>query len=504
MAVAKVCGIETEYGIAVIGAEIDPITASSLLVSAYSDASWSRIPFDLSKERPFSDARGVNLDDLRDPEIDYRSLNTVLVNGARYYVDHAHPEYSSPECTSILQAVTFDLAGDEILRDSVTKANRRLPEDVSISVYKNNSDGKGNSYGCHENYLVDRHTPFAYLASCITTHFVTRQIFCGSGKVGNETTRGDFDQMGFQLSQRADFFEEEIGLETTIHRPIVNTRDEPHCDAEKYRRLHVIVGDANMSQFATFLKLGTTALILSMIEYGAFPDSLFIAHPVSAIKQISRDPTLTTQVLMHDGRRLSALEIQVSLIQSVRTFLSKYECDSLPAEEIAMIINSWEETISTLQTNPEQLYDRIDWIAKQRLVNAFAHRHHLAEGDSRLKAIDLQYHALDAQRSIAVKAGLLELVKPTEIRRAVVQPPDDTRAYFRGRVLQKWPNEVVSANWDSMVFDLPNRPLVRIEMNEPLRGTRVLTERVIDSSNTVEDLLAQLASDSFCADSLGI
>lgn len=504
MAVAKVCGIETEYGVLVSGAEIDPITASSLLVSAYSDASWSAIPFDLGNERPFSDARGVNLDDLRDPEIDYRSLNTVLVNGARYYVDHAHPEYSSPECASILQAVAFDLAGDEILRESVDKANHRLPEEVSISVYKNNSDGKGNSYGCHENYLVDRTTKFLYLASCITTHFVTRQVFCGSGKVGNETTSGHFDRLGFQLSQRADFFEEEIGLETTIHRPIVNTRDEPHCDSEKYRRLHVIVGDANMSQFATFLKLGTTALILSMIEHGAFPESLFIAHPVSAIKQISRDPTLSTQVLMHDGRRLSALEIQDALIQSVRSFLSYYECKALPAEEITMVMDSWEETIYLLQHSPEKLHDRIDWIAKQRLVNAFAQRHQLADGDPRLKAIDLQYHALDAQRSIAIKAGLRELVAPTTVRDAVTNPPRDTRAYFRGRVLQKWPTAVVSANWDSMVFDLPNRPLVRIEMNEPLRGTYLLTKTLIDSSNTIEDLLAQLSSDSFRADSLGI
>ena len=504
MAVAKVCGIETEYGISVSGADIDPITASSLLVSAYSDASWSRIPFDLSKERPFSDARGVNLDDLRDPEIDYRSLNTVLVNGARYYVDHAHPEYSSPECTSVLQAVAFDLAGDEILRESVLKANHRLPDDVSISVYKNNSDGKGNSYGCHENYLVDRNTPFSYLASCITTHFVTRQVFCGSGKVGNETTHGDFDLLGFQLSQRADFFEEEIGLETTIHRPIVNTRDEPHCDSEKYRRLHVIVGDANISQFATFLKLGTTALILSMIEHGAFPDALFIAHPVSAIKQISRDPTLSTQVLMHDGRRLSALEIQESLIYSVRNFLNEFDCTALPADEITLIIDSWEATINTLRNNPEKLHDRIDWIAKQRLIQAFAQRHQLADGEPRLKAIDLQYHALDARRSIANKAGLMEMVSTEAIRNAVTHPPHDTRAYFRGRVLQKWPNTVVSANWDSMVFDLPNRPLVRIEMNEPLRGTRRLTETLIDTSNTVEELLAQLASDSFSADSLGL
>jgi proteasome accessory factor A len=188
----------------------------------------------------------------------------------------------------------------------------------------------------------------------------------------------------------------------------------------------------------------------------------------------------------------------------VRNFLNEFECTALPADEITLIIDSWEATINTLRNNPEKLHDRIDWIAKQRLIQAFAQRHQLADGEPRLKAIDLQYHALDARRSIANKAGLMEMVSTEAIRNAVTHPPHDTRAYFRGRVLQKWPNTVVSANWDSMVFDLPNRPLVRIEMNEPLRGTRRLTETLIDSSNTVEELLAQLASDSFSADSLGL
>ena len=268
MAIAKVCGIETEYGIHVTGLDLDPVTASSLIVSAYKDSNWGTTNFDLSSENPSSDARGVNLDDYLDPTIDSKMLNTVLGNGARYYVDHAHPEYSSPECRTIRDAVLYDVAGEHIVRESMNKANGRLPDGVDISLFKNNSDGKCNSYGCHENYLVSREIPFSQLAAMITSHFVSRQIFCGAGKVGRESPTGSTDPRGYQISQRSDFFEEVIGLETTMKRPIVNTRDEPHCDALKYRRLHVIAGDANMSQYATFLKLGTTALILSMIEDG--------------------------------------------------------------------------------------------------------------------------------------------------------------------------------------------------------------------------------------------
>ena len=207
-------------------------------------------------------------------------MNTVLTNGARYYVDHAHPECSTPECRTPSEAVRYDRAAEEIMRASMERAKALLAPDGEIVVYKNNSDGKGNSYGCHENYLVDRGVPFGQLVTQITPHFVTRQVFAGAGKVGCESPGSTPGDVAYQLSQRADFFEEEVGLETTLKRPIVNTRDEPHCDATKYRRLHVIVGDANMSEMATFLKVGTTAIVLAMIEDGAVGDELVLAHPV--------------------------------------------------------------------------------------------------------------------------------------------------------------------------------------------------------------------------------
>jgi proteasome accessory factor A len=492
VATPKVCGIETEYGILLSGAEVDPITASSLIVSAYKDSSWAFASFDASHESPSRDIRGVNLDDYLDPVIDTKMINTVLSNGARYYVDHAHPEYSSPECATIYDAVLFDVAGEFILRESMNKANERLPHGIRIDLYKNNSDGKGNSYGCHENYLIDRQLPFAKLAAYITTHFVTRQIFCGSGKVGHETPTGVVDQSGFQISQRADFFEELVGLETTMKRPIVNTRDEPHCDPQKYRRLHVIVGDANMSQFATYLKLGSTALVLSMIEDDMFPQRLLIAHPVHAIKQISRDVSMTEEVLMADGSRMTALAIQAELCAAVKTYVEQSDECGLSRVEAERVLYEWEHTLHGLATQPNTLITKVDWIAKMQLVDGTRKRHSLSDSDSRLKAIDLMYHSLDPKVCLATKLNLHHLFDEQAIIEAAHQPPETTRAFFRGRVVDKWFDHIVTANWDSIVFDVANRPLQKVYMNEPLKGTRKLAESIINSSSTVEELLSLL------------
>ena len=328
MALPKVCGIETEYGIIVRGGESNPVSASSLLINAFmatiTDRRSPRTGWDFNDEQPGNDARGFNLDEAIIPELETSLVNAVLTNGARYYVDHAHPEISNPETTTALEAVCWDRAAEEIIRISVDAANSQLAQTARASrqqpgeiiVYKNNSDGKGNSYGCHENYLMARETPFGRLATQITPHFVTRQVFCGAGKVGCESPGAAHDSVPFQLSQRADFFEEEIGLETTLKRPIVNTRDEPHADAQKYRRLHVIVGDANLAEVATYLKIGTTQIVLSMIEDGALGDDWLLSNPVSAIRQVSHDPTLTSTVLLADGRRATALEIQFGLLEA--------------------------------------------------------------------------------------------------------------------------------------------------------------------------------------------
>jgi proteasome accessory factor A len=423
-------------------------------------------------------------------------VNAVLTNGARYYVDHAHPEISTPECANAWDSLIYDCAGEEIIRQSMDAVNRTLPNGVEMLLYKNNSDGKGNSYGCHENFLVAREVPFGRIVSQITPHFVTRQVFAGAGKVGSEMLGVSAEQVPFQLSQRADFFEEEVGLETTLKRPIVNTRDEPHCDPQKYRRLHVIVGDANMSQVATFLKVGTTSLILSLIEDDVLGADLTLAHPVSAIRQVSYDPTLTQTLLMANGSRMTAIEIQWALFSKSVEYVKSVGFDSVGGEVIGQrIINLWEEVLTGLERDPNSVADMVDWIAKKRIVDGMQFRHGLSNGDSRLRAVDLQYHDMRAEKCLASRAGLRTLVESSQVERAIRHAPDTTRAYFRGQCLERWPDQVVSANWDCLVLDVGRGPLRRVPMMEPLRGTKDLVGQICSESDTLLELLDRLGAD---------
>ena len=496
MATPKVCGIETEYGIIFKGGDVSPITASSIIVNAYSRGREDLVGWDYIDEHPGNDARGYSLDDYLFPEYESQLVNTVLTNGARYYVDHAHPEISTPECRNALEAVLFDRAGEEIIRSSMHTANENLPEDSEIVIYKNNSDGKGNSYGCHENYLVSRQTPFAQIAQQITAHFVTRQIYCGAGKVGAEhrgvVGKGD-DRLPFQISQRADFFEEEIGLETTLKRPIVNTRDEPHCDPTKYRRLHVIAGDANMSEIATLLKLGTTSIVLAMIEDNAFPSHLIIKDPVRAIRQVSHDTSLTTAISMADGQTMTALQIQMEILEASIRYADRFGLEVVDAEVGNDVMMRWANVLEGLDSDQLLVADIVDWIAKKRIVDGFTQRHGLQPHDARLKAIDLQYHDMRSDKCLALRAGLTTLCAKEDVVSAMVNPPESTRAYFRGTVLQRWPNDVIAANWDSVVFDIPNQGLKRIPMPEPLRGTRSLVGELLASSQNPSDLVEKLS-----------
>jgi proteasome accessory factor A len=497
VATPKVCGIETEYGIIFKGGDVNPITASSIIVNAYSQGKDDPVGWDYIDEHPGNDARGYSLDDYLFPEYESQLVNTVLTNGARYYVDHAHPEISTPECRNALEAVLFDRAGEEIIRSSMQLANEGLPEHSEIVIYKNNSDGKGNSYGCHENYLVSRQTPFSQIAQQITTHFVTRQIFCGAGKVGAEH-RGlsgkGANQPAFQISQRADFFEEEIGLETTLKRPIVNTRDEPHCDPTKYRRLHVIAGDANMSEVATLLKLGTTSIVLAMIEDDAFPEHLVIKDPVHAIRQVSHDTSLSACIMMSDGRMLSALQVQLEILEAAIRYANRYGLESVDDVVGNDVLMRWASVLDGLETDPLLVANIVDWIAKKRIVDGFAQRHNLQIDDARLKAIDLQYHDMRVDKCLALRAGLVELCAKPDVMTAMVKPPESTRAFFRGTVLQRWPNDVIAANWDSVVFDIPNQGLKRVPMPEPLRGTRQMVGDVLANSRNPAELIENLGS----------
>jgi proteasome accessory factor A len=419
-------------------------------------------------------------------------VNAVLTNGARYYVDHAHPEISTPEVTTAREALVWDRAAEEIVRASMEHVKSILPEGGEIIVHKNNSDGKGNSYGCHENYLIARETPFGRMASQITPHFVTRQVFCGAGKVGCELPGRPDDHVAYQLSQRADFFEEEIGLETTLKRPIVNTRDEPHADAQKYRRLHVIVGDANMSEVATYLKVGTTSIILAMIEDDELGDEWLLGSPVAAIRQVSHDPTMRQTIMLRDGNRATALEIQWGLLERARKYEQSHGLDCVGEGIGADVLSRWETVLAGLERDPTSVSNWVDWVAKQRLVEGYAARHDIEAGSAKLKAIDLQYHDLRADRCLALRAGLDTMVTTAEVVAAMTEPPSTTRAYFRGRCLQKFPDDVVAANWDSLVFDIGTDPLRRVPMMEPLRGTADHVGTLIDQSETARELLDRL------------
>ncbi|MEY2765551.1 MAG: Pup deamidase [Actinomycetota bacterium] len=492
MSIPKVCGIETEYGIVVRNADLNAVTASSLLINAFLGRSSTRTAWDFFDEQPGNDARGLLLGEILAPEVETHLVNTVLTNGARYYVDHAHPECSTPECRTPSEVVRYDRAAEEIMRLSMERAVAMLPAGGEVVVYKNNSDGKGNSYGCHENYLVDRAVPFGRLVSQITPHFVTRQVFAGAGKVGCESPGSMPGDIAYQLSQRADFFEEEVGLETTLKRPIVNTRDEPHCDPAKYRRLHVIVGDANMSEVATFLKVGTTAIVLAMIEDDAIGDDLTLAHPVTAIRQVSNDPSLKATIALGSGKRMTALDVQWQLLERARTWADRHGLDSVSVDDGKRVLEEWESVLTGLESDPNEVADVVDWVAKKRLVDGYAQRHDLAPTDARLKAIDLQYSDLRRDRSLAARCGLRTMVDDAAVREAVDTPPESTRAYFRGTCLARFAPEIVAANWDSIVFDIGRDPLKRVPMMEPLRGTKALTADLFATSATAADLIARL------------
>ena len=495
MAVPKVCGIETEYGVQNLGGDQNPVAASSMLINAYV-SNLAQAGWDFEDEAPGNDARGFPREGSMPPEIETHLVNAVLTNGARYYVDHAHPEMSTPECADPLEAVLYDKAGELVLQRSMAAAKKMLPEGQSIVVYKNNSDRKGNSYGTHENYLMDRAVPFARIAHLVIPHFVTRQIYTGAGKVGTETPTLGGRSVPFQISQRSEFFEEEIGLETTLKRPIVNTRDEPHADPQRYRRLHVIVGDANLAEVATFLKLGTTALVLALIEDDGFEGvDLAIANPVQAIRLVSYDTTLSTTLEMADGTTCTALDIQWEFFSLARKYAEDRGLECLVSEVVGRdVLDRWESVLHGLETDPMNVSRQIDWVAKLQLVEGYRDRHGLDWDDQRLAALDLQYHDLRPDRSLFARLDTEHLVSTEDVISAVTEPPRRTRAYFRGQCLKRWASSVASANWDSIVFDLGTDPLRRVPMMDPLRGTAEHTEELLKASASPADLLTRLSA----------
>lgn len=487
MALHKVLGTETEYGIVVRGDPgFNPAVASSLVVNSY-PGHRVKVQWSYEEESPGRDARGFGHDTFGVIDPEGAVVNSVLASGARLYVDHAHPEYSSPESYDPLEAALYDKAGERVMEAAAVAATEVSGKQVSL--YKNNSDGKGNSYGAHENYLLSRDTPFGDVIRYAMTFLVTRQIFTGAGKVGSENDRSDAN---YQITQRADFFEEEVGLETTLKRPIINTRDEPHGDPSKYRRLHIILGDANLSETQNFLKVGTTALVLAALEDGALPDSLDLFDPVESCWIVSHDLGLNRTLQIDGGGTATAIDLQARYLE----WLAKYVEKELDDPVWTQVIDEWERVLDALATNPESLADTLDWVAKKRLLDGFIERDHLAWDSPKLKALDLQFHDVDSNKGLynrlAARGSMRRLFSDQQILDAMDRPPEKTRAYFRGRCVSDFSDALVAANWDSLVFDVGESHLKRIPMMEPLRGTADLVGSVLDEAEDAADLLERL------------
>ncbi|MGV1036292.1 MAG: depupylase/deamidase Dop [Candidatus Nanopelagicales bacterium] len=503
MSVIRVMGIETEYGISVPGhPNINAMLASSQIVNAYANrpgsATTGRARWDYDEETPLRDARGFDMTRAdADPsaltDADIGMANAVLTNGARLYVDHAHPEYSSPEVTNPWDAMVYDRAGESIMAQSGELASA-MPGAQPLRLYKNNTDNKGASYGTHENYLMSRTTQFSEIVSGLIPFFVTRQVITGAGRVG---LGQEGREQGFQLSQRADFFEVEVGLETTLKRPIINTRDEPHADPALHRRLHVIVGDANMSETATYLKMGMTSLVLSLIETGTALRDLTLANPVAEIHRVSHDPSLQHKVELQDGRAMTALEVQRNFADRAANFVSREQGGTVD-EQTADVLNHWHALLDKLERDPMDCADELDWVAKLQLLEGYRRRDGSDWDDPRLQLVDLQYSDMSPAKGLARKleqrGSLKRLTTEAEVSSAVLEPPADTRAWFRGECLRRYPHEVSAASWDSVVFDIPGRPsLQRVPTLDPFRGTRAAVEQLLDSCQSGADLLAALS-----------
>jgi Pup amidohydrolase len=492
MATQTLMGTEIEYGIIVKNdPDFDPISSCVLLVNAYREDPDGEILWDYDQENPLADARGFQVDGEKYTPNQQENIarNKTLINGARYYVDHAHPEYSSPEVTNARDLVIHEKAGERVLEVSRREATALLPDGATMLLHKNNSDRKGNSYGSHENYLMDRQTSFKRVVEQLMPFFVTRQVYCGAGKVGSENRAQPCD---YQISQRADFFEVEVALDTMIKRPIINTRDEPHADREKYRRLHCIVGDSNMSEYTIYLRNGVTALVVSMIEDGAIPDGLVLRDPVRAIKQVSHDPTCKTELALDNGKKMTAVQLQAEYLEAALRYAATRDLDPIVQD----VIQKWQYVIEKLAGDPMDLHREIDWISKKKLIETFMDRKELDWRDHQVGMLDLQYHDTRPEKGLYFmleRQGRVErIVTDEEIAAAVYNPPQDTRAYFRGECLRRYPAEVFGVNWDSISFGVEGQPVKRIMMSEPLKGTAAHVEDLLDSSSTAADLVSKL------------
>ena len=495
-------GTETEIGITREKPEGLDVVAESIALVRSATAPGVRMRWDYRCEDPHCDARGFRVKELLQDtdEANYfaqdaqRTLtfheiksDLVLRNGARFYNDHAHPEYCTPECSTLLEVLQQDYAGDAIL----IACSKALSQnsDNPVRLYKNNTDFRGHSYGCHENYLMPRTLTWDALSQSVVAFFVTRQIFAGAGKYGWEE-EDKFLQAGFQISQRSDFFSELQSVDTMQRRPIINTRDEPHANNERYRRFHVIIGDSNLSLYANFLKIGTTCLVLQALLNGAATVKIpLLADPLGDLKRISRDNTWKWECREGNGKLTSAVDVQRSYLKLVKEF-----CPSLPPEW-KKVQEGWEQVLNDLERDPLSTSDRLDWSAKFKIIEQFRQMEELPTDDPWLRSLDLSYHLLDREQGLfygLMDQGVFKLpFDYDEITSHSLCPPSTTRAAVRGRCIEKFGSAVQATQWD---YILVHGTQKKIELDlRNLFDPDVIRQslKIICAAHSVEDL-AQL------------
>jgi Pup amidohydrolase len=495
-------GLETEIGISRDSeTELDVVAESIALVrSAAEPGVW--MCWDYAEEDPHADMRGFRVKELRqdtdeanyyaqdaERELSFQEIKSDLVlgNGARFYNDHAHPEYCTPECSTLAELIAHDRAGERILMACAQHMSESVGSQVRL--YKNNTDFMGHSYGCHENYLLPRSLPWEKLAQNIQGFLVTRQIFAGAGKFAIED-EDQFVSHFFQLSQRSDFFSELQSVDTMQRRPIVNTRDEPHANAKIYRRFHVIIGDANMSPFATRLKVGTTALVLEALARDPARVYPMIAEPLDSLRTISRDLNFKWEVGLQN-RASNAVEIQRAYLKAVREV-----CDLSKAES-AEVARDWEEVLNDLESGPMKCRDRLDWVAKLCLIADFRAAQNIAEDDPWLRSLDLEYHRLDFAEGLYYgleQQGTMRLTVPEEVSsEAMHHPPKTTRASIRGKCVAKFGAAVTSAQWDHIVVESA-RGAVKISLLDLFGPEQIVRlNSIVDGAKSPEELHAMIA-----------
>lgn len=475
MSVLRVMGTETEYAVSQVGAtHYQPVRLSFDVVGAAADARTRHIRWDYRQEDPVNDARGTRLDraaarpDMLTDSPQLNIVNVIAPNGGRIYVDHAHPEYSAPETVDPFQVVAYDHAGDRLMLEAARQASHVTGQ--SIVLHRNNVDGKGASWGTHENYMMLRRVPFNDVAGLMTAHFISRQIWAGSGRVG---IGEHSEEPGYQLSQRADYIHAKIGLQTTFDRPIINTRDESHSTGE-YRRLHVIVGDANRMEVPQVLKLGVTSMLLWMLEHAdeagfdvrALIEGLRLADPVAAMHTVSHDLGLEAELPLEHGGNITAWQMQVRLrgaVYAVASMVLGTDTKGEPAWEDRQtrnIMAMWGQALADIAairhaSDDERLAmraeaGRVEWLFKWQLLERMRRRLGGADwSDPRLAAIDLRWAALDPAESIyaKVESKTERVVDDQGLDHAASAAPEETRAWLRAELVRRFPDEIVAASW---------------------------------------------------------